>query len=271
MRFGQSTAEQEAGLAASGSGSFMKYMKQGDNTFQIIDEYDNWTWFWEHYNPGGFPFPCTGERDTCPGCTSDNERMAKASRRASFNAFDGEYTNVWKIPKSVAEKLKNRLDRLGTLTDRPYRITQIKNAEGFYDYDIEGETPVELDMSKIKEHLKDPEELLAAAYEEAWGSSGKAASQNAQRSEVQDQVNAAAGARYQRAAADHPAETDRRPTIKRSEPEPEPEEKVYSEAELRQLDVFALLTLCDKEGLKGLPDEAKTPDQIVDWMLTQVS
>lgn len=261
MRFGQSTAEQEAAVAARGEGgAFMNYLKKGDNTFQIIDEYDNWTWFWEHYNPGGFPFPCTQDRSTCPGCTSENEKMQRASRRASFNAFDGEYTNVWKVPKTVAEKLKNRHDRLGTITDRPYRITQIQNQEGFYDYDIEGESPTQLDMSVIKEHMHDPEELLAAAYEEAWGSSAKTAPRPVRGTHPQVQP-ASTEVQHEVAA--------RLPSIQRT---PDPvEEKVYSEAELRAMDSFALLTLCDKEGLPTVPAEVKTTDQIVDWMIEQTS
>lgn len=272
MRFGQSTAEQEAAMQDRGDSAFIKYLKKGDNTFQIVDEYDKWTWYWDHYNPGGFPFPCTNDRETCPGCTSDNEKMRKASRRAAFNAYDGEYTNVWKVPKTVAEKLKNRHDRLGTITDRPYRITQIQNDQGFYDYDIEGEAPAKLDMTEISKYLRDPEDLLAAAYDDAWGSSSKAATQSSplasadrvaerqtgfKASEVQDEVAAR-----------------RRPTIQRTEPVQEPvqePEKVYSEAELRQMDAFGLLTLCDKEGLPEVPSDVKTTDEIVDWMLTQVS
>lgn len=258
MRFGQSTAEQEAAVATSGgSGDYMKYLRKGDNTFQIVDEYEKWTWFWEHYNPGGFPFPCTGDRDKCPGCTSSNEKMQRASRRACFNAInrgtDGNlYASVWKVPKTVAEKLKNRYDRLGTITDRPYRVTQLKNADGRYDYDIEAEPEATINMAEVVGDYRDPEEMLVEAYEQSWGSSG--AVQRARQPDVHDQAARA-----------------RKPSIKRSEPEPEPEEKVYSEAELRAMDTFAILDLCRKEGLGDVPDEAKTTDQIVDWMLTQVS
>lgn len=262
MKFGQSTAEHEAAVASSGGegGDYIRYMRKGDNIIQIVDEYPQWIWYWEHYNPGGYPFPCTGERDTCPGCTSNIEKMKKANKRACFNAvhtYEGQsYVNVWKVPKTVAEKLKNRYDRNGTIVDRPYMITQIRN-EGGTEYDIEGEMPVALDWEAIKAKRKDPEALLAAAYEDAWGDPSKAAETSAK---------AAAAAREDDLQT-KVSDARSRLAVKRDVPaEPEP---TYSESDLRKMDPFNLLDLCVKEGLGDPPAEAKTADQIVDWMLTQ--
>lgn len=262
MKFGRSTAEAEAEPKGGGAGGFIKYMKDGDNQIQIVDEYDNWTWYWEHYNPGGYPFPCTRERTTCPGCISEVEKMKKASYRAAFNAYDGEYTNVWKVPQTVADKLKNRSERLGTITDRPYLITRTKNDKGFYDYDIEGQLVSKLDMKEISQYVRDPEVLLAEAYEEAWGDSAKAqattqkSEQATKEADLQERVN--------QAVAEKEAAQPEKPPFETSS-----EANVVSEADLRKMDPMALLEMCQEEGL-GDPDGCKTADEIVDYMLTKV-
>lgn len=282
MRFGQSTEEYEKEQASrsTGSGAFIKYLRKGDNYLHIIDEPEKWVWYWEHYNPGGYPFPCTGERDTCPGCTSTNEQMKSASRRAAFNAYDGQYVNVWKVPKTVAEKLRVRHERLGTITDRPYVITQIKNDQGRYDYDIEGQEKQLLDMAEVAKHVRDPEDLLAEAYEAAWGSPertptptqqanaqamehyAQAAHQAAQKEEV-DPWTGAAAAR----AEQEKAQPEKPPFEAAAE-----EDHEYSEASLRKMSPEALRSLCAKEELYGLPSEiANDSDKIVDWMIAKIS
>ena len=259
MRFGKSAeeAEQEP-TRGGGAGGFMKYMKDGDNYLHIVDEPDKWLYYWEHYNPGGYPFPCTNERDTCPGCTSDNEKMKKASRRIALNAFDGEYTNVWKIPKTVADKLKNRSERLGTITDRPYTITRLKDGTGEkarYDYDVEGGDKQPL-PDEVNDHVRNPEELLAQAYDEAWGTSDKT-------SDSSPIVKANKNAVQQQMSADAPA----RPKIVRAEPK---EEKVVTEEELRKMEPWDLFKLCEDEGFGPPPKEnSETTNSIVDWMLAQ--
>ncbi len=277
MRFGQSTAEAEAEPArSSGDGAYIKYLKKGDNEIQIVDEYNKWVWYWEHYNPGGYPFPCTRDRKTCPGCTSENEKMKSASYRAAFNAYDGQYTNVWKVPKTVAESLKNRYDRTGTITDRPYIITQLKNAEGRYTYDIEGQEKRALDMSEIGKYTRDPEELLAAAYEQSWGSPDQAqatrdkalqaeASASLQQKLAEERGRAAV-AEQQKKDAEIPEGAG-----EQWKAEAKAEEHEYSEAELRKMAPQELRDLCVKEGLPEPPEDLMTSDRIVDWMITATS
>ena len=47
----------------------MKYLKDGDQTLRILQEPDAWKYYWEHFNPSGFPFPCSGERTTALAAT----------------------------------------------------------------------------------------------------------------------------------------------------------------------------------------------------------
>jgi len=260
MRFGKSAAEAEAepGRGGGGDQSWMRYFKLGDNWLHIADEPDKWVYYWEHYNPGGNPYPCTNDRETCPGCTSEDEKVRKASRKIAFNAYDGQYTSVWKVPKTVADMLKMRYERNGTVTNRPYVITQFKKDNGFYGYDVEGQDQSPL-PSDVENYLKDPEDLLAAAYDEAWGSSDKAkvtsikAKQASREADLQQQIAA--------------EQAKTKPKIQRSEPQ---EEKVVTEEELRAMEPWDLVKLCKEEGYGEVPSEhAESTDSIVDWMLSQ--
>lgn len=254
MKFGKSREEAAAEPNRGGDGSsYIKYLKAGDNTLHLADEPDKWVWYWEHYNPGGYPFPCTNDMETCPGCTSDVEKMQKPSRKIAFNAYDGNYTNVWKIPKSVAEKLQARYERNGTVTDRPFIITQYKKDNGFYDYDVEGQDKAQL-PPEVENYLADPEDLLSAAYDEAWGDSskGKQTSAKAQQAAKEESLQEKIG------------EAQRGLKVVREEP------KSVSEKDLRAMEPWDLVTLCEKENYPPIPAEnSKTTDDIVDWMLAQ--
>lgn len=263
MRFGSSAAEAEKEAPRGGGGDFMKYLREGDNEIQPVDEPDAWIYYWEHYNPGGYPYPClSSDRDNCGGCQSDDEKVKKASRKIALNVFDGEYTNVWKIPKSVADALKIRYERNGTVTDRPFYVRQYKKDNGFFAYDVEGQDKRPL-PDNVKEYWKDPEEMLAQAWDEAWGSSAKTKTtsskvkQASKERELDQQINEAKVSR---------------PKIQRSEPKREEpaEEKVVTEEELRAMEPWDLMKLCKEEGYGEPPAEvADTTDNIVDWMLKQ--
>lgn len=260
MRFGKSKqeAEQEPSRGGGGGGSFMRYLKDGDNVIRVLDEPSKWLYYWEHFNPDGNAFPClSDDRENCPGCLSDNERMAKASRKVAMNAiheYNGnDYVNVWKIPQTVADKLETRYDRLGTINDRDYMITRFKKSNGFYDYDVEGQDKEPRPYDP--EQLKDPEELLAAAYEEAWGapqSSSKVSNLSDRRDSLQAQIATE-------------ARNIRSNDAQAQEPQKSEEDEVMDEADLRKMDFWALVDLCSKEGL-GRP-EGSTPDEVVDWMM----
>lgn len=251
MKFGKSSEEAKQESRGTGGGqSFMKYMRDGDNVIQVVEEPDKWVWYWEHYNPGGNAFPCTNERESCPGCTSDDEKMAKASRKIAFNAlseYDGkQYLNVWKVPKSVADKLETRFDRLGTITDRPYMVTRFKKDNGFFDYDVEG-----LDKEKPEfnaEHIVDPETMLAQAYDEAWGDSNKVKNTTVKAKEAQ-------------------TESSLKAKIKASKPEPKPEPppSEVTEESLRSMSFFELVNFCKENGFGEA--QGDTVDEVVDWMI----
>lgn len=269
MRFGKSAEEAEKETPRNSGGGWMKYPKAGETVVRILDEPDKWIYYWEHFNPNGFSFPCNSDdRANCHGCQSDDPKMQKASRKVAMNCFDGEYTNVWKFPKkSVADRLKSRWERNGTITDRDYLIRQVKDANST-DYDVEGLDKEPMDLSQFAEFLTDPEVLLEEAYEEAWGDSKVT---TAARKDTAAPAKKTAAAPAKKAASSRP-KIEPAPKAADNpawEPPAEEPEKVITEAELRQMDVFDLQKLCQTEGFGDIPAGVDAPDDIVDWMMAQ--
>ena len=267
MRFGKSADEaQQEPSRTAGSGDFIRYLKEGTTTFRILQEPDEWTYYWEHFSPAGFSFPCPrgkdDPKDMCPGCSSDNEKMAKVSRKIAFNilnSFNGtEYVNAFKIGPMVSDKLDNRYKRFGTVTDRDYTITKYKTGQDRWDFDVEGGTPTPIDLRK--EDWKDIEALLQQAWDDAWGDPNQA------------QANLQASSTP---AVATPAVTSKtgRVTIAAT-PKPQPEEPPfeeaeveYKEADLRAMDRDLLINMIQTDMKMSPPSTLKTTDAIVDWLL----
>ena len=78
MKFGQQYNQEEE---STGSSDFLRYFKKDrpETTFRVLQEPEEWIDYWEHFNPGGYPFPCTRDKQNCPGCKSANEKMKKAN------------------------------------------------------------------------------------------------------------------------------------------------------------------------------------------------
>jgi len=258
MRFGKSAEEAaEEPSRGGGGGRFIRYLKEGDNTFRILQEPTEWKYYWEHFSPAGFSFPCPRDKDDpedmCPGCSSDNERMKKVSRKIAFNvlhSFNGnEYVDAMKIGPMVSEKLDNRYKRFGTVTDRDYTVTKYKTGADRWDFDVEGGTPTPIDLRK--EDWKDIEAMLQAAWDDAWGDPNQA------------QANLQ--------ASNAPAPEPKRPTIapapKQSEEPPFDGEKAYNEADLRRMDHTDLVKLINDEMKMIPPSTLQTSDAVVDWLM----
>lgn len=252
MRFGKSKQEAEEEPGRGSSGDWIRHLKEGDTTLRILQEPDEWVYYWEHFSPAGFSFPCTMD-DTCPGCSSDNERMQKANRRIAFNAltsFNGaEYVNAWKIGVMVADKLDNRFKRFGTLTDRDYTISKYKSSGDRWDFDVEGSTPILVDLHKAQ--WKDIEAMLQQSWDDAWGDSAQAESNKKATAEAK--------------------ESPRRATIaatpKQDDDPPFEEEKVYKEADLRRMNREDLLKIIADDMSMVPPSSLATSDAVVDWLM----
>jgi hypothetical protein len=261
MKFGKSAAEAAQDDRGGAGGDYIRYLKEGPNTFRILQEPDEWLYYFEHFSPAGFSFPCPrGKNDpvsVCPGCSSDNDKMSKVSRKIAFNvlmSFNGtEYVNAFKIGPMVSEKLENRFKRFDTITDRDYTITKYKTSADRWDFDVEGGTPTPVDLHK--DQWKDIEALLAQSYEEAWG----------------DPQKAAANSKASDEAAKDPAVASPpvRMKIDPAQPEEPPfeQEKAYKEADLRRMDPQALLALIKDELKIEPPSSLTTTPEVVDWLM----
>jgi len=266
MRFGKSAAEaaEEPGRGGGG-GDFIRYLKDGDTTFRILQEPDDWTYWWEHFSPMGFSFPCPRGVDDpvedCPGCSSDNEKMSKVNRKIGFNVLASvngvEYVNAFKVGPTVADKLKNRFNRFSTVTDRDYTITRYKTGSDRWDFDVEGGMPSPVDVSKYE--LKDLEELLAQSYDEAWGDGAQAQANRQGSAEV------AVAAQPKR-----PTIAPQTAAVAQEEPpfEAPGTEKVYQEADLRKMDREELLLLIKNDLGVEPPSTLTTPGEVVDWLMS---
>jgi hypothetical protein len=253
MRFGKSKDEaQEEPGRGGGGGDFIKYLKEGNTTFRILQEQEEWKYYWEHFSPEGYSFPCPRDVDDpiemCPGCSSDNEKMKKVSRKIAFNAlhsFNGtEYVDVFKIGPMVSDKLENRIKRYGTITDRDYTISKYKSSGDRWDFDVEGGTPTPVDLRK--EDWKDIEAMLQQAWDDAWNSPEKKVWAEPEEPASRPRVSIA------------PAPQSEEPPF---------EEKVYKEADLRKLDHEVLLKLIKDEMDVVPPATLVTTDAVVDWMM----
>lgn len=269
MRFGKSAQEAaEEPARGGGGGDWIKYLRDGDTTFRILQDPDDWTYYWEHFSPAGFSFPCPRSPDDpvemCPGCASDNDKMKKVSRKIAFNVLQGyngnDYVNVYKVSSTLAEKLKNRFARFGTVTDRDYTITKFKTSGDRVDYDLEGNTPTPVDTSKYD--LRDIESMLAESYDEQWGNPAQAQANRAGTEQASRETEVAKKVRSLQVA----------PEVKREDPPSEPaaqraEPKAVREEDLRQMIPDDLRILCKEQGI-DLPGELQASDDIVDWLMS---
>ena len=65
----------------TGTSDYLRYFKNAETTFRVLQEPDEWVDYWEHFNPNGYPFPCT--RDRKIGNCGAPHRAARPCRRTS--------------------------------------------------------------------------------------------------------------------------------------------------------------------------------------------
>ena len=113
-------------------------------------------------------YPCTGDRDKCPGCQSDDERERRAGKKYLVNALQDGYVNLWMLPASTWDSLDRYKDKSGgTILDRDYTI--IKNVGDRTSYDVDREERDRIDLAPYEEKKKDHQKMLVSAYAEVWG------------------------------------------------------------------------------------------------------
>lgn len=251
MKFGTRAEEApKQDTSGGGGGRWMKTLKEGETRMRFLTETKDWIKYWEHYNPmpGGFPFPCTGNKSTCPGCTSGIEKMEKASPKYAVNAKVGDYVDIYKFPAKFYNRMDIRAERNGgTITDRDFIVTRI-GKDTSTDYDVDMMMPSQLDKQNLVIH--DVEQALADAFKEAWPDFDPDVNQD----------------RVEKPEPNKPEEKIPDKATVKEEPAA-PVEKEVTEAELRAMSYDDLVELCKNEGIDAPFNSLETPAEIVDWML----
>lgn len=169
MKFGQRKAD--APEEVSSDGMYLRNFKDGEVAVRFLEECDEWIVFREHYTAERKSFPCTGDRDSCPGCTSDDDQVARSSRKYATNVWLPKNNMVlpFRIPITLAKRLFARAERNdGTITNRDYVV--MRSGKGLeVEYDVEADDKYNVDLRPLLAQAKDIHEILAASYDEIWG------------------------------------------------------------------------------------------------------
>jgi len=183
---------QDIKSSAGGGAGYLRTFKDGkDSRVRFLQDPEEWLKYREHYSQETKYFPCTQD-DSCPGCTSDNERMKYASRKyiaqvlivSEQDAQDEGKVRAVKLTVDLANRLVNKADRNGgTLTNRDYTIIRIGNDKNT-TYDVEVEDKSAVDLAKFE--LVDVEAILNQMFESAWGNREK--EEKPQRKSVREEL-----------------------------------------------------------------------------------
>lgn len=167
MRFGK-----KAGTitqVTTSTGEWPRSIRAGETRVRFLAEIADWDEYWEHFDDTVKFFPCTGDKSSCPGCTSQIEKTKEARKRYLAPVLDPKTGKVWglKMPTDLANRLSLRNDRNGgTITNRDY--TLIRTGSGLdTEYDVEQEEKVAIDLGVYKDSI-DTQELLASQFSAAW-------------------------------------------------------------------------------------------------------
>jgi hypothetical protein len=149
---------------------WLRNFKAGDTKVRFIEECDDWIVYREHFMEGK-SFPCTQDRNACPGCLSADEQVSRASRKYATSVLMPEtgYVVPIKMPVTLVNRLVARAERNnGTITNRDYII--IKDGKGLETtYDVEQDDKYDVDTDALKRQAKDIESILTQSYIDAWG------------------------------------------------------------------------------------------------------
>lgn len=264
MQFGTPASE----TTDSGSGDYLRGLRDGDTKIRFLQEIPTWIGYWEHYKDKK-GFPCTGDKMTCPGCTSDDERVAKANRRWGANALLVDRGTVLpvKLPNSVKKKMETRAARNdGTVLTRDYVI--IKTGSGLEtEYDVEQDDKYPIDPDEYVESTQDIQAILVAMFEEVWGE-GAAEEYFAKKGTVKEADKPKAARSRKRETVDDQldrwAEEDKAKKGKAKDPEPEPDVEVTLE-QIQAMNLVELAALAEKAGVDI--SEAGSKQEVVEILV----
>ena len=287
MKFGRKVSDPNTNTG--GGGGFIKYLRDGDTTLRFLEEPTEWTEYWEHFDKNSQrSYPCTNQRDTCPGCvlkTKDEEeaerdnrqpRVWGAQKRYLVNALGSNgYVDLWKMPGSLMPSLQRYADRFGTITDREYTLSKFE-ANGRTQYDAERGDKDFIDLSPYRNKMADHEAALQKAWIEVFGAPPE------ETLEAAPAVSSKPTPTAESAADDKvsswgakAAEDDVPPSEPAGSAEAEQEidtaaEREILESDLRQMSPDEIKTLIDQAGLPPIPFESDDSNELADYLIAQL-
>lgn len=167
MQFGQRRGDV---TEIESDGRYLRNFKKGEVKVRFLEETQDWITFREHYLEGK-SFPCTGDKDSCPGCTHPDEDVQRASRKYATNVYLVEVERVlpFRIPVSLAKSMDTRSDKNGgTILNRDYVV--MRSGKGLEtEYDVDSDERYAMDTKSLLKDGMDIQELLEESYNEVWG------------------------------------------------------------------------------------------------------
>lgn len=232
------------------TGNYLRSFKAGETLVRFLEEPEDWAEYREHYTLEGRAFPCTKNRSTCPGCTSENERVSKSTRKYGANVLLVKQDLVlpFKIPYTLSERLETRAQRNdGTLLNRDYTI--IKTGQGLdTEYDVDQEEKYDVDLEHWRKQGYNLETILTEMFTEQWGDPGKYTGQAKAGEENQDVPPS-------------------RPISQSVSAAKSEHEDVYTEAQIRSMSKSELQELYKVNMLEYSEDDTKS--ELIDKLLKQ--
>lgn len=158
--------------ASGGEGVYLRSFPKGETTVRFLEEPDEWRLYYEHF-VGQQSFPCTGDTNSCPGCTHDSEDVQRRSRKYGTFVYNTKWNDVvpYKLPMTLANRLTNRAEKNdGTITNRDYVV--IRSGDGLRtEYDVDSDEKYTVDVQGLlrKANPSTIEEVLESMYKQVWG------------------------------------------------------------------------------------------------------
>lgn len=153
---------------------YLRNFKKGETKVRFLQEVSEWTGFREHYikiEGQTRSFPCTGDRERCPGCSSEDPEVQNAPRKYGtyLKLIESDRVLPFRIPARLADRMESRaLRNEGTITNRDYTI--YREGTGFNtEYDVEQAGAYELNIEALIKDTDPIEDILANSFTDLWG------------------------------------------------------------------------------------------------------
>ena len=250
----------------------------GSTVIRLLDELDDWTEYWEHYDQNIKKyFPCSGRNNGCVGCSQDlrssRKWLANAYVVSSDKSASVGYVNLYKFPATIINKFVRHSDRRGSLLSDDYEVIRTGQALDT-EYDLERGDDAKFDFDQYQPKRVDHEAALTSAYDEYMAEFSRVVPE----APVEREIQVRAASTYQVRAPREPVAAAPAPVVRAavaqdppSEPqapaaEAEEDGEVLSEDQIMNMEFADLVQLAQRAGL-DVPEDFVEADQVGAWLI----